>query len=293
MIPRFSLARPRSLDEALAAHAASDGEGAYVAGGTELLQVMKMGLAQFRTLIDLKQVAELRGIDRRVRRHAAHRRRRHPSRDRAEPCRRRVCAGARGAGAAPRQRPRAQPGHARRQSRVRGAALRPGDVPARLRRPDRARRTRRAPAPGDRRVHRRAAVHARGSRRRSWSRSGCPRPPTAKVAATPRRSSSSVPRWRWRCTSGSPDGAVAAATVASGRSPRPRCSSRLPPTGLVGAAADEASVADAARTTAVAAFADVDAVGDLNGAADYKRHLAGVLLERAARAAVREAIAHA
>jgi hypothetical protein len=34
-------------------------------------------------------------------------------------------------------------------------------------------------------------------------------------------------------------------------------------------------------------------VDDLNGAADYKRHLAGVLLEQAALAALREATAHA
>jgi carbon-monoxide dehydrogenase medium subunit len=63
MIPRFSLARPRTLDEAFALHAGTAGEGAYVAGGTELLQVMKMGLAQFATLIDLKGLPELRGVE--------------------------------------------------------------------------------------------------------------------------------------------------------------------------------------------------------------------------------------
>jgi len=62
MIPRFSLARPASLGEAFAAHEAAGGEGAYYAGGTELLQVMKMGLGEFRTLIDLKRLPELRGI---------------------------------------------------------------------------------------------------------------------------------------------------------------------------------------------------------------------------------------
>jgi aerobic carbon-monoxide dehydrogenase medium subunit len=62
MIPRFALARPRTLDDAFAAFAAADGDGAYIAGGTELLQVMKMGFAQFRTLVDLKGIAELRGI---------------------------------------------------------------------------------------------------------------------------------------------------------------------------------------------------------------------------------------
>ena len=63
MIPRFSLARPRTLDEAFAAFAAADGEGAYIAGGTELLQVMKMGFAQFETLIDIKAIAQLQGIE--------------------------------------------------------------------------------------------------------------------------------------------------------------------------------------------------------------------------------------
>src|SRR3989304_7954265 len=64
MIPRFSLARPGSLEEAFADFDRSGDDAAYLAGGTELLQVMKMGLGQFGTLIDLKGIAELRGIDR-------------------------------------------------------------------------------------------------------------------------------------------------------------------------------------------------------------------------------------
>jgi aerobic carbon-monoxide dehydrogenase medium subunit len=64
VIPRFSLLRPRSLDEAFAAFAGAGGEAAWIAGGTELLQVMKMGLAQFSTLIDIKAIPELHGIDR-------------------------------------------------------------------------------------------------------------------------------------------------------------------------------------------------------------------------------------
>jgi carbon-monoxide dehydrogenase medium subunit len=62
LIPRFALARPATLPEAFDAFTAADGEGTWIAGGTELLQVMKMGLAQFGTLIDLKRIADLRGI---------------------------------------------------------------------------------------------------------------------------------------------------------------------------------------------------------------------------------------
>jgi CO/xanthine dehydrogenase FAD-binding subunit len=40
MIPRFSLVRPTTLDDAFAAYQAADGDAAYIAGGTELLQVM-------------------------------------------------------------------------------------------------------------------------------------------------------------------------------------------------------------------------------------------------------------
>ena len=44
----------------------ADGDAAYYAGGTELLQVMKMGFAQFGTLIDLKGLPELKGIEERA-----------------------------------------------------------------------------------------------------------------------------------------------------------------------------------------------------------------------------------
>jgi hypothetical protein len=63
--------------------------------------------------------------------------------------------------------------------------------------------------------------------------------------------------------------------------------------GLVGIAADERALTVAAQAVAPDAFAGLDAVDDLNGAADYKRHLAGGLLELAARDALREALAHA
>jgi carbon-monoxide dehydrogenase medium subunit len=63
VIPRFAHARPASLDGAFEAFAQAAGDAAWYAGGTELLQVMKMGLARFGTLIDLKAVPELRGIE--------------------------------------------------------------------------------------------------------------------------------------------------------------------------------------------------------------------------------------
>ena len=59
---RFSLHRPSNLQAALSAYAESTDDAAYIAGGTELLQVMKMGLAEFGTLIDLKGIRELAGI---------------------------------------------------------------------------------------------------------------------------------------------------------------------------------------------------------------------------------------
>lgn len=62
MIPRFRLERPRNMEEALAAFEAGGGDAAYLAGGTELLQVMKMGLAEYTTLIDLKAIDQLKGI---------------------------------------------------------------------------------------------------------------------------------------------------------------------------------------------------------------------------------------
>ncbi len=62
MIPRFRLERPTTIEAALEAHARDPDDRAYVAGGTELLQVMKMGLVQVDRLIDLKGIDGLRGI---------------------------------------------------------------------------------------------------------------------------------------------------------------------------------------------------------------------------------------
>ena len=68
------LSAPRASPDALAAFAAADGDAAYYAGGTELLQVMKMGFAQFGTLIDLKGLRGAQGHRGAGGRLAAHRR---------------------------------------------------------------------------------------------------------------------------------------------------------------------------------------------------------------------------
>jgi carbon-monoxide dehydrogenase medium subunit len=59
MLPAFALARPRSLDAALAALSEDD---VPYSGGTELLLAMRAGLHRPRTLVDLKGVPELHGI---------------------------------------------------------------------------------------------------------------------------------------------------------------------------------------------------------------------------------------
>lgn len=58
-LPEFSLDRPRSLDEALALKSAHE-DAAWYAGGTELIALMKLGLAAPPRLIDIKLVPELR-----------------------------------------------------------------------------------------------------------------------------------------------------------------------------------------------------------------------------------------
>ena len=60
-LPNFSLLRPRSIAEAVAARAGA-GEIRFLAGGTDLLPALRHGLMQASTLIDLSNVAELRGI---------------------------------------------------------------------------------------------------------------------------------------------------------------------------------------------------------------------------------------
>jgi 4-hydroxybenzoyl-CoA reductase subunit beta len=61
-LPEFRVLEPASIDAALAAHR---GEPAsrYVAGGTDLMPNLRRGIGAPGTLIDLRGIAELRGID--------------------------------------------------------------------------------------------------------------------------------------------------------------------------------------------------------------------------------------
>src|SRR3990167_8603974 len=61
LLPNFNLVRPRSIAEAVAARAGS-GEIRFLAGGTDLMAALRRGLVSAETLIDLGDVAELKGI---------------------------------------------------------------------------------------------------------------------------------------------------------------------------------------------------------------------------------------
>lgn len=62
MLRPFVIHEPRSVEEASALLAAHGPEAAAYAGGTELLVVMKEGLAHFPHLVNLKTIPGLRGI---------------------------------------------------------------------------------------------------------------------------------------------------------------------------------------------------------------------------------------
>jgi len=291
VIPRFSLARPRSLPDAFEAFDASGGDAAWLAGGTELLQVMKMGLAQFGTLIDIKAIADLRGLER-------------------------TADGSLRVGALTTHRELERspliaeelPGLAALEARVANVRVRntgtiggnlafaePHSDPAtfllacdatvRLVSP-RGRREmgvgefvqgplftardpdelvldvvvpRRAPATG--RAYEKIAFFER---------------PAASVAV------------RLAVV----DGTIGEATVAVGS--LTEVPTLVPEAGAAfrGSEARPEALAEPVRT-AFEAFGGIDVIADLNGSPDYKRHLAGILLGRAAEGALTEAIAHA
>jgi carbon-monoxide dehydrogenase medium subunit len=290
VIPRFSLVRPSTLAEAFAGFERASGDAAWYAGGTELLQVMKMGLARFGTLIDLKGLPELRGIA--------------------------VEAGGAlviGGGTTHREIERSEivqrelAGLAALEAHVANIRVRnqgtiggnlcfaePHSDPAtfllacdariRLEGP----RGRRALAmadfldspfmttrEADEIVVAVAVPAASADEGRAYEKAKFRERPAVSVAVRLR-------------TAG---GAIAEAHVAVGSMTDVPMLVPDAAAALVGVAADT----DALREALVAAagtMSAIDAVGDLDGSPDYKRHLAGVLLGRAAQSALAEALVH-
>ncbi len=291
MIPRFSLARPSTLSEAFAAHAAAGGDAAYLAGGTELLQVMKMGFAQFGTLIDLKGIEELRGIeilpDGRLRIGAATT---HRTLERSPVVHARVPALARLEGRLANVRvrntgtiggnlafaePHSDPAtfllacgatvelvgpNGRRELGIGEFVLGPLFT---AREPDEVVVAVNVPAAAPRsgRAYEKIAFFER---------------PAASVGVALTVT----------------DGAVGGATVAIGSMTEVPALVEAAAAAFDGVEANESTL-DAAGRRAAEAFGELDVIADLNGSADYKRHLAGVLLGRAARSALVEALARA
>src|SRR5437762_2903974 len=63
MLRRFEVHRATSVAEAIALRTKFGDDAAVYAGGTELLLAMKLGIARWPHLIDVKPIAELRRID--------------------------------------------------------------------------------------------------------------------------------------------------------------------------------------------------------------------------------------
>ncbi|MGC8471431.1 MAG: FAD binding domain-containing protein [Acidimicrobiales bacterium] len=63
-LPPFEVHRPSSLHDASRLLRDLGGDAVPINGGTELLLAMKLGLAQYEHLVDLKRVCELRGVRR-------------------------------------------------------------------------------------------------------------------------------------------------------------------------------------------------------------------------------------
>jgi carbon-monoxide dehydrogenase medium subunit len=287
VIPRFALARPADLAGAFAAWDDAGGDAAWYAGGTELLQVMKMGLARFGTLIDLKGLAELRGIhvdgsgDVTIGAGTTHR-----EIERSEPVRRRLPGLSELAAHVANIRVRnqgtiggnlcfAEPHSDPAAFLIAcGASVRlagPGgsrDLPLAsfcvasfetARRPEEILVSVTVPgaAPGEGRAYRKAKFRER---------------PAVSVAV----------RLQVR------DGAIADATVVVGSMTGIPTRVQRAEAALAGVPA-EGRALDETLARAAATMADLDAEADLDGSPEFKRHLAGVLLGRAARAALEEA----
>lgn len=291
MIPRFSFVRPRSLDEAFEAFHACGGDAAWIAGGTELLQVMKMGLGQFGTLIDLKHIDELRGVEAaadgglRIGPTTTHR-----ELEQAPLVRDRL------AGLADLER-RVANVRVRNTGTIGGnlAFAEPHSDPATFLLACGASVT--LAGPDGRRTLPIAGFvlgplsTARDADEVLVAVDIPATPPAAgrayeKIAFFERPAASVAVEVTVR------DGAVTEATVAVGSLTEiPELVPDAAAT-LVGVEARVDAVTEAAARAATA-FAPLDAVTDLNGSADYKRHLATVLFARAAGRALTEAIARA
>ena len=61
-LPNFEYREPPTLDEALTILAENQGEARVLAGGTDLIPLMKYGLDVPSTIVSLKNVTELKGI---------------------------------------------------------------------------------------------------------------------------------------------------------------------------------------------------------------------------------------
>lgn len=278
-LPPFELHAPETVEEATALLDRLGDDAAVYCGGTELLLLMKLRFAELRHLVDVKGIAELRGIDadgerlsigaavthRDVERHPAVRDR-WPALAAMERCVANVRvrnAGTIGGNlcfADPHSDPatfllasgatlvaRRGGGEARRipaEEFVRGpfqTALDPGELLTRIEVP--------APAPGSRIVHRKLAFRER---------------PAATVC----------------CNVTVEDGRVAAARVAVGSvGPAPVRAQKAEAllAGLDAGAPDPRVLDEAAEAAAEAS----GATEDMNGSAEYKRHLAAVLVRRA------------
>lgn len=62
MLRRFEVHHPSTVEEAVALRSHYGDDAALYAGGTELLLAMKLGVARWPHLIDLKRIASLRGV---------------------------------------------------------------------------------------------------------------------------------------------------------------------------------------------------------------------------------------
>lgn len=62
MLRRFEVHHPSTVEEAVALRSRYGDDAAIYAGGTELLLAMKLGVARWPHLIDVKRIASLRGV---------------------------------------------------------------------------------------------------------------------------------------------------------------------------------------------------------------------------------------